>query len=691
MATGDNHLYMPGVSGEYMSAPDISAYDPTTTQRIEARIALTDWTRAADQQNIASQYGATATDWLFRVTTDGKLNYFNGGASKATSTAAVPFADGVIGWVACEVTFGSGDAVVTFETSTDDTNDPDQVSWTELDEDTGLTITDQSFADVLLVGAHQGGANDVSEGSFYRVRIIVDGTTEFDADFTKLTVADLESGTFVEDSSNAATVTLNGTAWAYVRPYNRVDILSSTELLLMANDGNKFHSPKWADRSGNNHHAQNGSAAGADTNDALGKTHDGVQYVFFPGSNSNYLSIPDSAALSVTGSLDLRARIAMDDWTPAGVSDVIAKYTTTGNQRAYKLAVNTDGKLACTTSSDGTNNQTEFSSVATGFANGSRHWIRATYDVSDDDVEFFTADGDLENPTASDFTQLGTTQAGGGFGSVFDSTAEVTLCGLNAGTAEMWAGDLYRAQIYDGIDGTLELDVALADATQPYATFIERSVNAATVTINRSSSGLVSTIIDRDQWLFTTDDFQKIPVDADHPELDFAADEDFTLAAVFRSVDSANNVRLIDKRGSAGSGYFINMRTSEAGYRFHIFDASANTPVTTDTALGDQLLRSIIGRRDTTADDLDIFTDGVVDATSVTDTTTATLATSSEFRIGTSTESADHYEGALMAVALWRSALTAAQITEAHDLLILGPSSFPPVRRDKALAGIIQR
>ena len=88
----------------------------------------------------------------------------------------------------------------------------------------------------------------------------------FDADFTNLTAAEVAAGEFTEDSTNAATVTLGGDEWAYVRPVTS-GILGRAELLLQANDGNEGHSPKWADRSGNDHHAQLGSAAGADTDD----------------------------------------------------------------------------------------------------------------------------------------------------------------------------------------------------------------------------------------------------------------------------------------------------------------------------------------------------------------------------------------------------------------------------------------
>ncbi|MCH7637547.1 MAG: hypothetical protein IIA12_07775 [Proteobacteria bacterium] len=51
--------------------------------------------------------------------------------------------------------------------------------------------------------------------------------------------------------------------------------------------------------------------------------------------------------------------------------------------------------------------------------------------------------------------------------------------------------------------------------TEPFATFIEKSSNAATVTINRSATGRKSTVVDVPMFLLGTDDYLEIPDDAD--------------------------------------------------------------------------------------------------------------------------------------------------------------------------------
>jgi hypothetical protein len=69
------------------------------------------------------------------------------------------------------------------------------------------------------MGAGQDGASDYQNVGLYRiiVRNGIDGTVAFDADFTDLTEAEEAAALFVEDSANAADVTIVGASWTYVR------------------------------------------------------------------------------------------------------------------------------------------------------------------------------------------------------------------------------------------------------------------------------------------------------------------------------------------------------------------------------------------------------------------------------------------------------------------------------------------
>lgn len=179
---------------------------------------------------------------------------------------------------------------------------------------------------------------------------------------------------------------------------------------------------------------------------------DGDAYLHLPGASGDYASTPDAAGLDITGDIDLRVKVALDDWTPAAESTLIAKYTATGNQRSYALAVTTTGALILRWSEDGTAEKTETSSATVTASNGTTTWVRATMDVdngsSDAEVKFYTStDG-------STWTQLGATQLNGATTSIFSSTAVLELGGQTLGTVNRLAGKIFEAQVLSGIAGT---------------------------------------------------------------------------------------------------------------------------------------------------------------------------------------------------------------------------------------------
>ncbi|UJV42089.1 hypothetical protein [Streptomyces sp. AMCC400023] len=181
--------------------------------------------------------------------------------------------------------------------------------------------------------------------------------------------------------------------------------------------------------------------------------YDGEDYLALPGASGDYASTPDAAALDITGDIDLRVRVALNDWTPAAESTLIAKYTATGNQRSYALAVTTAGALIFRWSEDGTVEKTETSSANLGgLTAGATTWVRATLDAdvggTDAQVTFYTSED------GSTWTQLGAVQAVGAVTSIFASTAVLELGGQTLGTVNRLAGKVFRAQVLSGIGGT---------------------------------------------------------------------------------------------------------------------------------------------------------------------------------------------------------------------------------------------
>lgn len=212
--------------------------------------------------------------------------------------------------------------------------------------------------------------------------------------------------------------------------------------------------------------AQNGSSSGSDTNDALYLAAESSPYVYLPGANGNYLSVPDSSALDITGDLDLRVRCALDDWTPAAIQILIGKREV--NQIAYQMAIDTTGNVRLLWSTDGSTGILATSTAATGVADGAVKWVRATLDVNNGasgySVQFFLSDN------GTSWTQLGTTVTVAGVTSVFASTANLNVGARNSGGAEPAAGKFYRAQVLNGIGGTVVCDVNPAVLTSGSAT-----------------------------------------------------------------------------------------------------------------------------------------------------------------------------------------------------------------------------
>jgi hypothetical protein len=191
---------------------------------------------------------------------------------------------------------------------------------------------------------------------------------------------------------------------------------------------------------------------GATSGTAAEFGYDGEDFLFLSGTSGDYASTPDAAALDIVGDLDLRVRVALDDWTPAAESTLIAKYVATGNQRSYALAVTATGALIFRWSENGTAEKTKTSSAVNTFVNGSTHWVRATLDVdlggTDAAVNFYTSEDGVT------WTALGVQQLNGATTSVFASTAVLEIGSQTAGTVNRTAGKFFRGSVLSGIGGS---------------------------------------------------------------------------------------------------------------------------------------------------------------------------------------------------------------------------------------------
>lgn len=178
-----------------------------------------------------------------------------------------------------------------------------------------------------------------------------------------------------------------------------------------------------------------------------------VRTVRLTGVSGRFVSTPDSVGLSITGDIDVRVHITADDYTPFSTTNLLAKHVTTGNQRSYRLLLTPAQLLEFRWSPDGITEIIKASTVGFTTSNGVNKHLRATLDVNNgaagNDVKFFTSDDGFT------WTQLGATVTTAGVTSIFDSTSPVELGSSQNGLTALFTGNIFAAEIRNGIDGTV--------------------------------------------------------------------------------------------------------------------------------------------------------------------------------------------------------------------------------------------
>jgi hypothetical protein len=406
---------------------------------------------------------------------------------------------------------------------------------------------------------------------------------------------------------------------------------------------------------------QNGSTTSADSNDALFLDWTGENYAYTPiqGASSNRLTVPDAAPLKITGDLDVRVRVALDDWTPASGGNLASKFGGSGN-RSWSFTMQDSGIPRILFTTDGSTLLTANATVAPTVTDGDALWMRFTLDVdngaSGRDIKFFTSDD------GSTWTPLGATVTQAGTVSIYDSTAQVALMGRDD-TGAASAGKIYRAQILDGIDGTTVLDVVTSVISSGSATSFT-ALTGQTVTINRSASGRKAVAVVSPCWLFGTDDEMRVP---NNDLLNFDVSDSFTVVAVHRPWNTqGTNDTLIAKKADTTNttqGYSLSGGSTTALQgQAQIGDGTAGITAVSGSRTSGQLTISAAVRNVTT-DNVTVYLNGTA-GTAVTDTTTGSLSNAEVLRIarlsGAGTEYADME---LLAVAVFRRALTETEIS----------------------------
>ncbi|MEW2631780.1 hypothetical protein AB0903_09005 [Streptomyces sp. NPDC048389] len=194
----------------------------------------------------------------------------------------------------------------------------------------------------------------------------------------------------------------------------------------------------------------------------------GSPWVALPTSTDK-LTTPDNAQLAITGDVDIRIDVALDDWRTA--QELAGRYEITGDNRAWALIIASDGSPVLLWSPDGTlaSRITAAGTEPVPVHAGQRVCLRATIDVDNGaggyDVRFYTGlTVDDDN-----WLQFGDTLTGSGSTSVFDGTAGVEIGNIPDLTDPGAVGRVYALKVLGGgatvVDLDLGRDAAVGEAT----------------------------------------------------------------------------------------------------------------------------------------------------------------------------------------------------------------------------------
>jgi hypothetical protein len=618
---GTNYVYLPGVAVNNMVVPDSAPLDITGDIDIRVQVALDDWTPALTQGLLGKRasgqfsYNITVLNTgilRFTYTTDGSTTV------ALESTVATGVTDGATKWV--RVTFdvdnGASGNDAKFYLS------DDGITWTQL----GTTVTTAGTTSIysgssqIVLGARFSSGLDDLSGKFYRAQILdgIDGTTVLDVDTSLVSTGAATSFTAL----TGQTVTINRST------SGRKTTCVTHPVWLFGTDDYMQVRNRWLEHTGSN-------------------------YLYLPGVASNFASTPDAAALDITGDIDLRVKVALDDWTPSALMTLFSKWNTTGNQKSYALDLNTNGTLSFFWAPDGSTSNSANSTVAPTVADGAVKWVRATLDVdngaSGRDIQFFTSDD------GTTWTQLGTTVTQAGTTSIYAGTASVTVGSTSNGG---WSnGAFYRAQILDGIAGTtaFDADFETSITTNLPTTFTESSLNAATDTVNYSGTGFRSAGVIASTYVFPGDP-NTFKLSA-YSMLDFGASDSFSIVAIVRQWATAPAqpyINKISQTNATARGWYLNPADMRIG------DGTTRL-ITAYTAPTAGTLGTLVGVRNTTADNIIVYSNTTA-STAVTDTTTGTLANPFTTMLGRPSFSGVYQDFELVAAAVFRRALTEGEI-----------------------------
>ena len=183
-----------------------------------------------------------------------------------------------------------------------------------------------------------------------------------------------------------------------------------------------------------------------------------TDYATLRSTTTDYPYAGDAAVFDFASTdFDVRVKVALDTWTPAGVVTLLSKWRSDSgvNQRSYKLNVFTSGAqtgLRLMISTNGTAEITKDSTATIVIANGAIKYLRYTLDINNGaagyDIKFYTSD------TGATWTKLGATvTTATAITTLFNSTSHLRIGSHSLDFQEKLLGKFYWADFWSGLGG----------------------------------------------------------------------------------------------------------------------------------------------------------------------------------------------------------------------------------------------
>ncbi|MFM9604246.1 hypothetical protein [Streptomyces turgidiscabies] len=183
----------------------------------------------------------------------------------------------------------------------------------------------------------------------------------------------------------------------------------------------------------------------------------GTPFLDLPGTATAYASTPDTAALDITGDIDVRVDAQLTNWLDAAdglrTTELMGKLGSSSSDKSWFFGVRSN-RLYFEWSADGTSVLSASSTVRPVVPPDGRLAVRATLDVNNGaggrTITFYTSRTGLSGT----WTQLGDPVVQAGTTSIFNSTAAVRI-GMVPVAMTYAAGRVQAVEIRNGIAGSV--------------------------------------------------------------------------------------------------------------------------------------------------------------------------------------------------------------------------------------------